>query len=319
MKQATGAMSRLVIGFQVDAVTPATEGFVMPIKSSTLKGDRTQIPDTTIRGNLNPAEPSDGNKKVAGVITIPMDSIAMWYWLKAAYGSPTTTGSASPWVHTFKAGDPDAPRPYLTVEHQFLDLDTPQYMRYTGVKINSMNIANMGADAELLVVLNVEGAQETPSTTPFDAAPTIVGLSKLKNNQLTLKEGGTTISNAKSLDCNIGWNCDTDQYVIGGGGSRGAIPDGVMSVGGNLSALFQNMDLLDKATNSTKSSIEATFTGSSTSALVKKFPEVKYTPSSPGIEGPKGIVIKLPWGGFYKIAAEETSVQTVLTNTEEHA
>ncbi|MBI9092197.1 MAG: hypothetical protein JEZ12_23540 [Desulfobacterium sp.] len=318
MAQATGAASKVLLGFQADATTVATDGFVMPVNKSNLKSNRNQITPATIRGNLNPTEPSDGNLSVSGGIDIPVDSIAMWYWLKAAFGAPTTTGAGSPFTHVFKAGDPLAPRPYFTIEHQFLDLAIPEYFLYTGCKINSMSLS-MGADAELVATLNTVAISETPGISSFDAAPTTVTMSRLKNNQMTLKEGGSAIANAKTLDCTISWNCDTDQYVIGGGGSLGSVPDGVMTAEGNLSSLFQDMSLLTKAMNSTESSLEATFSASASSSLALKFPEIKYTRNSPGIEGPKGIVVNLPYGAYYDNAVEGTSVQATLINTEAHA
>lgn len=317
MAQATGALSRVVIGFQADVDTTATAGFVMPVNKSTLKSSRNQITPATIRGNLNPTEPSDGNTSVSGTIDIPMDSIATWYWFKAAFGAPTTSGT-DPYDHVFKAGDPDAERPYLTIEHQFTDLGTPQYFMYKGCKINSMSI-NMGEDGEAVISLAVVGVSETIGTSSFDGSATTITMSRLKNNQMTLKEGGSAIANAKLMDCSINWNCDTDQYVIGGGGTLGSIPDGVMSVTGNISTLFETVTLLTKAMNATESSLEATFTASASSAMVIEFPELKYTRNSPGIEGPKGISIKLPWGAYYDNDADETSVKVTLTNTEAHA
>jgi len=318
MTQATGALSKLVLGFQTDAETTAAAGFVMPINKSTLKSKRNQITPATIRGNLNPVEPSDGNLSVAGDIEVPVDSIAMWYWLKAAFGAPDTVGSESPWTHTYAAGDPDVVRPYLTIEHQFLNLDVPQYFMYKGCKVNSMSLS-MGADAELVATLSIVGTTETIGTSSFDGSATEVNMSRLKNNQMSLKEGGATLANGKTVDLTINWNCDTDQYVINGGGVLGSIPDGVMNVSGNLNALFENVSLLNKAINSTESSMEATFSASASSSLTITMPELKYTRNSPGIDGPKGISISLPYGAYYDNATEETSVQIELVNTEEHA
>ena len=317
MTQATGALSKLVMGFQADAATTATAGFVLPVNKSTIKSSRNQIIPATIRGNLNPTEPSDGNLSVAGDIEVPVDSLAMWYWLKAAFGAPTTAGT-DPYTHVFKAGDPTAPRPYITIEHQFTDLATPQFFLYVGCKINSMSLS-MGADSELVVTMAVVGISETIGTSSFDGSATTINMSRLKNNQMTLKEGGGSIANAKLVDCSINWNVDTDQYVIAAGGTLGAVPDGVMGVSGNLSALFETISLLTKAMESTESSLEATFTASASSALVIEFPELKYTRNSPGIEGPKGIVQSLPWGAYYDNGADETSVMVTLTNTEAHA
>jgi len=314
MAQATGALSKLVMGFESVFKTPPSDGFIMPINSSSLKGSRNQITPATITGNINPVEPFDGNMSVSGEVAVPVDSIAFWYWLKAAFGDPVTTGTG-PYVHTFKAGNA---RPSLTLEHQFTNLAVPRFFRYVGCKINGLSIS-AGDDGELVANFSVVGTSETIENSAFDTAPSAAGFSRLKNNQLTLKEGGSTISNAKLVDCSINFNIDTDQYVIGGGGIVGALPEGVMTITGNLNALFENTTLLEKAIDSTESSLEATFEASSTSKLVIKYPEVKYTRNSPSIDGPKGIAIALPFGAYYTNASEATSVVVTLTNSEEHA
>lgn len=315
MAQQTGAGSKVVIGFQDDIDTTATDGFVLAINSSSLNATRNQNTANTIRGNLNPVEPFDGNLSASGSIVVPVDSMQFWYMLKAAFGDPATSGSSSPYTHVFKAGNA---RGFLTVEHQFLELATPQYFRYTGVKINSMSLS-MGEDGELVATFDVVAANRTIATSAFDSTPTSLGLSRLKNNQMTLKEGGATISNAKLVDLTVNFNCDTDQYVIGGGGILGSIPDGVMAVSGKIDALFEDVSLLNKAVNSTESSMEATFTGGTSSILKILLPELKYTPADPGIDGPKGLAVSLNYAAYYTDATEETSVQITLINTEAHA
>jgi hypothetical protein len=315
MAQQSGAYAKLLLGFETTFKTAATAGFLMPINSSSVKGSRNQNSAATIRGNLNPVEPFDGNTSVGGSVVVPVDSIAFWYWLKAWLGDPTTTGSESPWTHTFKAG---TTRPSITIEHQFPDLDAAKYFQYTGCKINGMSLS-VGGDGELVATFDVVGAKETISATPFDSSPTEVGFSRLKNNQAALQEGGSSATNVTQVDLSVNMNCDTSQYVIGGGGELGSIPDGVMDVSGTFNALFENTTALEKAVDSTESSLQATFTGGTSSILDIKLPELKYSLNSPGIDGPQGIAVSLPFSGYYEDSTEETSVQVALTNTEEHA
>jgi hypothetical protein len=314
MAQQSGAFSRLLLGFETTFKTAATAGFVMPINSSSVKGSRNQNTAATIRGNLNPVEPFDGNTSVSGQVVVPVDSIAFWYWLKALFGDPTTTGT-SPYVHVFKAGNE---RPSLTLEHQFPDLDTAKYFQYTGCKVNGMSL-NVGGDGELTASFDIIGAKETIAAASFDASPTAVGFSRLKNNQAAIQEGGSSATNVTQVDTSININCDSTQYVIGGGGELGSIPDGVMAVSGNFNALFENTISLEKAVNSTESSLQTTIADGPSSILDILMPELKYSLNSPGIDGPQGIAISLPYSAYYEDATEETSVQITLTNTEEHA
>jgi len=314
MAQQTGAGAKLVLGYESAFKTIATAGFVLPINSSGIKSSRNQNSAATIRGNANPVEPFDGNISVGGSVVVPVDSIAFWYWLKAAFGIPTTTG-VGPYVHTFKGG---TARPFVTIEHQFTELGTAQYFQYTGCKVGGMSFS-AGDDGELLATFDIVGAVETLSAASFHALAAAQTLGRLKNSHLALTEGGSTLANAKLVDAKIGFGLDTSNYVIGGAGVLGSLPDTLMDVSGNLTTLFENTTLLTKAIASTESALVLTFTDSATSALSITFPEVKYARNSPGIEGPQGIAIALPWNGYYDNNADTTSVKVVLTNSVAHA
>jgi len=314
MTQQTGALSKVVIGLESAFKTIATTGFVLQVNKSTVKATRPKKAPATIRSNVNPSEPFDGNITVSGQIEVPVDSIAFWYWLQVIFGSPTTAGT-DPYTHTFKAG---TTRSSFTLEHQFTELAVSKYFQYTGCKVSAMSLS-AGNDGELVATLDVVGALETIASSSFHAAATTPSFSRLKNSHLALTEGGSTLSNGKLVDCKIEFGLDTSNYVIGGGGSLGSLPDGVMTVGGNINTLFEDTSLLDKAIASTESAIVLTFTASASSALAITFPELQYARTSPGIDGPQGIAISLPFHGFYEDNSDATSVMAVLTNSEAHA
>lgn len=316
--QATGALSKLVIGFEDEAYgTQAEDGFDVPFVSSSLKLDRNKTTSQVIRGDFNPVKPSPGNKSVSGTIVVPFDSIASWYWLKAAFNTVATSGAESPYTHVFTM-EGTTKRTSLTIEHQYLDLDTPQYFQYEGCKIASMSLTT-GGEGELLLNIDVVGSDRTIATSSFDGTATEVGYEPLNQSQATLKEDDTTYADATSVAWDINFNPDTSQYVIGGGGALGAIPDGVMAVTGNISALFTDVALLTKATDNTETSLEATYTGSASSKVAIEFPEMQFSESDPPIEGPQGIVVSLPISAYYDDGADESSVIITLTNSEAHA
>jgi hypothetical protein len=315
--QATGALSKIVIGFEASAYgTAAVDGFDVPFVSSSLKLDRNKQTSPIIRGDFNPVKPTPGNKVVSGTIVVPFDSIASYYWLKAAFNTVDTTGTSSPYTHSFTM-EGTTKRKSLTIEHQYLDLDTPQYFMYTGCKISRMSFST-GGEGELLLNLDVVGSDREIDTSSFDAEPTEVGYEPLNQSQAALKEGNTTYADATNVTYEINFNPDTSQYVIGGGGALGAIPDGVIAVTGNLSALFTDVALLSKAAADTETSLEVTYTGSSSSKVIADFPELQFSESDPPIEGPQGIVVSLPWSAYYDDGSDESAVVIQLVNTEEH-
>jgi len=315
-EQATGALSKLIMGFESTFGTLAADGFELPIIKSTLKATRNKTSSAVLRGDYNPVKPTGGNYTVAGQITVPLDSVAVWYWLKAAFNSLVTTG-ASPYVHTFKMTG-ITKRGSISIEHQYLDLATPKYFQYTGCKISSIS-GSVGGEGELLLNLDIVGSARTIASASFDAAPDVITLSPLDNTHTTIKEGGASFADSDDWSFNVGWNPDTSKYLIGGGGKLGTIPDGIMKVGGTNNFLFKDTVLLEKAINSTETSLEITATKAADSKIVLLFPEAQYNETDPGIDGPQGIAIGLEWLGYYDNATEASSVVVTVTNAEAHA
>lgn len=314
---ATGALSKLVLGFESTFGTLATAGFEVPFASSGLKSSRTKSPSKIIRGNFNPGKPSGGNYSVSGTIVVPVCSISFWYWCKAAFNALTTTGASSPYTHTFKMTGA-TPRGSISIEHQFLDLDTPQYFQYTGGKISAISFS-VGDEGELLSNISIVAAKETIAAAPFDASPTVVGYSPLDNSHASFLEGGSSIANSTKVSCAINFNPDTSKYVIGSGGYLGLIPDGIIGVSGTLDYIFEDVALLNKAKASTESSIKQVFSASATSKVEVLCPEIEFGESSPEISGPQGIMCSLPYEGFYDNATEASAIVVTVTNTEAHA
>jgi len=314
MTQQKGVTSQLLIGIESAYKTEATAGFVMPFNSSGLAPGQTLSQAATITGTRNPVQPFAGNRDVAGPIVVPADSIAMWYWLQAMFGDPVTTGS-DPYEHEFKIGDS---MPSLTIEHQFTDLGTDAYVRFLGCKIGSMNMT-FGGDGELVVTLNVVGASESNETSSFDGSPTTVSLGRVQNFQAALTEGGGSLSNATELALNIDFGLDTDNYVIGGSGVRGSLPEGIVGVSGSLKTLFEDVTLLNKAINSTETSLKVTVTSSASSILEFEIQELQYERSTPPIEGPQGLMATLNFQGYYDNGSEASAIVARVTNSEAHA
>ena len=213
MAQQKGVTVDILVGFESTFKTVAAAGFVLPVNSFGLKASQALNKAQTLTGTRNPVQPFAGNRDVAGPIVIPADSVAMWYWLKAMFGDPVTTG-LGPYVHEFKIGDT---MPSVSIEAAFEDLSTSKYVRYLGCKIAGWSMT-VGGDGELTSTLDVVGASDSIESAAFDAAPTTVTLSRVENFQASLTEGGATLSNASEVSFAVDFGLDRDNYVIGGSG-----------------------------------------------------------------------------------------------------
>ena len=218
-KRAQGSQSHVAIAFEADfGTTPTTGGVITPIISSSVKASQNLNDSTVIRGDRNPAAPFRGNIDTSGSLTVPVGVIDIGYWLKAAFGQPTsnTTGQApnKKSEHVFKIGNT---MPSLTIEQGYPDVNV--FQQFAGVRVSKLGF-KFGGDAELNASVDVMGCKETLATTTFDAAAKALNFLPFQNLNATIKEGGVTVANILSCDINFDFGLDGDSYAIGGKGFR---------------------------------------------------------------------------------------------------
>lgn len=309
MARAMGNKGVLGLDFESTfGTTPGTpSGRKMPFNKCNLTGKQNMNNPETITGSRNPVAPSLGNIDVSGSITAPLTVRDFGWWLKSAFGAPVTTGASAPYQHVFKVGNT---MPSLVLEQGFTDIN--QYFLYNGCVVSKMGFS-FGGDGELVSTIDIMGAKETLAATSFDSTLTEMVFDRFANFQAAIKEGGSTIANCTEASIDIDFGLDGDTYCIGGQGFRTAIAPGIISVTGKIKALFENATLLNKAINGTESSLQITLTNG-TNILDLLISELVYERSTPGIDGPKGIFIELPFRAYYQNGADSSVIKATLTN-----
>ena len=161
------------------------------------------------------------------------------------------------------------------------------------------------------------GAGESSGTTAYVASPVELPVRKFSQADISLIEGGSAYSDrVKTLSLDLDMGLDGDSYTINTpdrAGQRGDITEGTMAISGKITALFKDVDLVDKA---------LTFATSSLSALASKngyelefrLPEIKFERDTPGIEGPKGVLENHSIVGFLDASDEDSAIVVRLRN-----
>jgi hypothetical protein len=228
------------------------------------------------------------------------------------------TTAATTYQHTFKVG---SCLPSWLVEKGFTDIG--QYLKYNGCKIGKMSLDVSPAGPQKMS-FDLLGAKETASTSPFFATPADLGKASFDGLAIgTIEEGGSAIAVCSSISgLTIDNQLDGDTFLIGGGGARGAINEGVVHVSGTLKVLFQDMVMYNKALNSTETSLRVVYnrgTGAGTAnneSVEFKLPEMTYSVKTPMIDKAGGLWVELGFDAYYDNAAEATTLQIILKNTQ---
>ena len=319
MAHQKGSTSITSIGFESAYGTAVTTGLKMPVNSNTVKGSATRNTVATLTGNRNAVEPFKGNIEVGGDIVVPVDNVAFGYWLKAMFGAPTTTGADAPYTHVFKI--PTA-QPSIDIQKAFTDFTTDAFYTANGCKISNMSM-EFGGDGELTATLTVMGADETPAaTTTFSVSETAVAVTlRYSNFHASVTEGGSTASNIKNISLSIDFDLDGDQRIIGGGGKRGSLPEGIVKVTGNVKGMYDDASVavIAKGYADTESALVVTLTPLAPNAaytLTFDIGELLYSQASPVISGPQGIDFDLDFVGYYANDADASIIKVTLISTQ---
>lgn len=311
---ARGYRAATLIDFETAfAETPASKaGYKLPIISNELNMSQTLVESDTITGSRNNAATGLGRIAVDGNIVVPADYRAMGYWLKAQFGAPTTKAADTLFQHVFKVVDD---QPSIIIEKAFPDIG--KYFHYKGCKLNTAKW-EFGDDKQMTVEMALMGAAREIATETYNASAKSILPNPISQNHTYVKLCGSESHIVKSGDFTLDGSLDGDQYVVGGGGVRGAIPEELFGASGTIEALFENTDTMELAQAGTTTSLEIGFkAGDGKTSLSFLFPEVQIQPHDASISGPGGVSISFDWRAFYEKDSNASLVVATLVNDVE--
>lgn len=324
--QPTGTQITLA-GFTETAfntVPGAPDGERLYVQSFNVTGTAGRITDPTLSGYRGEVRSVEDAEDVSGdvVVTIAPESIG--FWLKHLFGAPVTTG-VGPYTHTFTAAMPGEtgalPAGMLIEKDLSSAIAAPgRFLRYSGLRVNngSFNFAARGSLASLTLSLLGAGVDAT-AVAALDATLTDPGHSGFSTRQISIElDGGAITLNALSGTLAWGNDLDPDLFVLNGTGQRASLPEGFARPTGNVEAILDSADLLNKVLGDVDGALVYTLSrgdGLGTAgneSLVISVPDMVFRRTTPATPGPRGL--RLPLQFTSHRTSGELGVTAVLKN-----
>lgn len=178
-----------------------------------------------------------------------------------------------------------------------------RFEQFHGCRVSTLQLRKpQNAYAE--ATFDFIGADSTLDSSALDASPTDNGHTSFTTSYVTtIEEGGDSIAVITEYDVTLDNELDEDGFVLGAN-ARGDLTEGMAAVSGNITALFKDTSLLDKAYNSTDTSLRSVTkrgTGDGTSGneyIETHVTDMKYERSSPEVSGPGGVRAQWAFRGF---------------------
>ncbi|KPP86167.1 MAG: hypothetical protein HLUCCO07_05020, partial [Rhodobacteraceae bacterium HLUCCO07] len=129
MARAQGARAQMALAFETTYGTLPASGFTkMPFASTSLGAEQPLLNSELLGYGRDPLAPIKDAVTADGDVVVPLDAEAFGFWLKAAFGAPTTTGVEAPYSHEFQSGSWTLPS--MSIETGMPEV--PRYAMYSG-------------------------------------------------------------------------------------------------------------------------------------------------------------------------------------------
>lgn len=309
---ASGANAKIYMKKQGSYGTAATGDFrAFPVRSFNVSASQPFDQQALIGRGRQPLRPARDIITVAGTIEVPVDVRYLGHWLTAAMGTPTTTGSSSPYTHVWTTA-PTA-LPAYTIEKAVLDLSTPLYFLYQDIMVDRMSL-NWEPTGFPYLSLQVTGTSEVKSTSSGAGTPTTETYTPFSNLQNFVKKDGSSWAKIMQAQIEYANNLDAIRYV-GGAGAVGDVALGAIGLSGSLRATMNDATIYDLGTAGTLFDLQVGWEISSSQKVTWEFEQVELGRGSIPVTGGGRIEQTFPIAPSYD-ESETKAVTVTLINDQ---
>ncbi len=297
MPRAQGARSQLAAAFETTYGTAPTSGFMqMPFASASLGAEQPLLASELLGYGRDPLAPIKDAVTADGDIKVPLDAEAFGFWLKAAFGNPTTTGTTNR-THTFKSGSWNLPSMAIEVAMP----EIPRFAMYTGCVLDQLSL-QMQRSGLLTADVKLVAQGENVATATAAGTPTGYALQRFGHFNGAIKRNGTALGNIVSADLTYSNNVERIETIRSDGRIDGADPS-IAALTGKIDVRFADNTLMTQALNGSSASLEFSWVISANVSLTITAHAVYLPRPRVEIQGPQGIQASFDWQAAYDSVA----------------
>ena len=304
MARAQGARAQMALGFETVYGTPPLSGFTkMPFASTSLGSEQPLLNSELLGYGRDPLAPIKDAVTADGDAVVPLDAGAFGFWLKAAFGDPTTTG-VGPYTHEFTSGNWTLPS--LSIETGMPEV--PRFAMYSGCVLDQLSW-QVQRSGLLTATARLVAQGETVATTTSVGTPAELGLKRFGHFNGAISRNGTALGNVVSAEITYSNNLDRIETIRGDGRIDGA--DATMAaLTGRIEVRFADSTLVAQAINGEACEMEFAYVLPSGDSFIFTVHAVYLPIPRIEISGPQGVQASFDWQ-----AAKATSPARMCTAT----
>jgi hypothetical protein len=289
MARAQGARAQMALGFETVYGTPPLSGFTkMPFASTSLGSEQPLLNSELLGYGRDPLAPIKDAVTADGDAVVPLDAGAFGFWLKAAFGDPTTTG-VGPYTHEFTSGNWTLPS--LSIETGMPEV--PRFAMYSGCVLDQLSW-QVQRSGLLTATARLVAQGETVATTTSVGTPAELGLKRFGHFNGAISRNGSALGNVVSAEITYSNNLDRIETIRGDGRIDGA--DATMAaLTGRIEVRFADSTLVAQAINGDPCEMEFAYLLPSGESFTFTVHAVYLPIPRIEISGPQGVQASFDW------------------------
>ena len=290
MARAQGARAQMALAFETTYGAPPVSGFTkMPFASTTLGAEQPLQTSELLGYGRDPQAPIKDAVTADGDVVVPIDAEAFGFWLKAAFGAPTTSGAEAPYTHEFRSGNWALPS--LSIETGMPEV--PRFAMYSGCIVDSLNW-QMARSGLLTATASIVAQGEIIAATTAAGTPANISLTRFGHFNGAITRNGTNIGNVVSADINYANNLDRIETIRADGKIDGADPS-IAALTGSVQVRFADQTLVGQAINGEACELEFSYMLATGETLTLTAHAVYLPRPRIEISGPQGVQATFDW------------------------
>ncbi|WP_323033207.1 phage tail tube protein [Paracoccus sp. (in: a-proteobacteria)] len=304
MARAQGARAQMALAFETTYGTPPAGGFTrMPFASTTLGSEQPLLNSELLGYGRDPLPPIKDAVTADGNVVVPIDAAAFGFWLKAAFGQPTTTGTG-PYTHEFRSGGWALPS--LSIETGMPEV--PRYAMYSGCVLDTLSW-QMQRSGLLTATASLVAQGESIATSAASGTLAELALQRFGHFNGSITRNGSALGNIVSAEITYANTLDRVETIRSDGRIDGADPS-VAALTGRIEVRFADQLLVTQAINGDPCALSFAYTMPSGQSLTLTAHAVYLPRPRIEIAGPQGVQATFDWQ-----AARDTTLGRMCTVT----
>lgn len=289
MARAQGARAQMALAFETTyGVAPASGYTRMPFASTSLGSEQPLLSSELLGYGRDPLAPIKDAVTADGDVMAPIDAEAFGFWLKAAFGQPTTTG-VGPFTHEFRSGGWTLPS--MSIETAMPEV--PRFAMYSGYVLDQLSWQMQRAGL-LTATARLVAQGETVVTATAAGTPTEAALRRFGHFNGSVTRNGVALGNVVSAEITYANNLDRIETIRSDGRIDGADPS-IAALTGRVEVRFADQVLVNQAIAGDPCELEFAYALPSGESLRLTVHAVFLPRPRIEIAGPQGVQATFDW------------------------